>query len=439
MKTKNALDKKEQTIQLLMNEFKARGELSTKDIMQLLNINSRQSIYNYLGELEKRGWQFRRDTRNRITYFIVSPNQAETMHIAALKKGIFYRFILLYELRKMMQNDSSMYIDASKLRARFYYPDIAQDENSIEVLPSLGIMRNRFYTLIHEMIAENLLITPSKKVHGSIKIRPSETAIKPMLFFDDSEQMEELFYSLSSLNIKQPYYKQLASVQKKIAYILGEQIENAEQDNFIYIGRTYSANQTLYPFIKKISTYNYQENAITVTYHTTKDGIQTKTIGTAMIVHSLEKDNAYLMGPVYKKEIEDYEENAILIKIERIISITPTNIKNPYYKSNEFISIFEEMFSISTEATSEIEVLFDSIFQIPQKVQLLARKRLATANIAQTKEKIRYKDTVRGLSDVSAYLRRFGRSCQVVEPPILKNYMRESILRTLDRYGESYE
>ena len=97
------------------------------------------------------------------------------------------------------------------------------------------------------------------------------------------------------------------------------------------------------------------------------------------------------------------------------------------------------MFSISTGKPFEVEVEFDHVFGILNKVKRLSEKRKHTSKVICINQKIIYRDTIRGLQDFAVFLRRFGRSCKVIKPVELIQLMDTSINRSLTRYEQLKE
>ena len=74
-------------------------------------------------------------------------------------------------------------------------------------------------------------------------------------------------------------------------------------------------------------------------------------------------------------------------------------------------------------------------FNIKERLEKMAANR-KFAKLDISEDKIVYRDTVRGLSDVARYLRGFGRSCKVNKPEKLKQMMIESNDKVIEMYEE---
>ena len=108
---------------------------------------------------------------------------------------------------------------------------------------------------------------------------------------------------------------------------------------------------------------------------------------------------------------------------------------NYIYQSDEVQKIIDEMFIVSVDNAENIEVEFKDCFNIKERLEkMVANRKFAKLDISE--DKIVYRDTVRGLSDVARYLRGFGRSCKVNKPEKLKQMMIESNDKVIEMYEE---
>ena len=118
------------------------------------------------------------------------------------------------------------------------------------------------------------------------------------------------------------------------------------------------------------------------------------------------------------------------------MSVSALSDENECYMSEKFQSIMEKMFG-ATYDHQEYEVLvhFAKFGSIPEKIkQLSGTRRYST--LYEEDEKLVYTDRIIGLSEFAAYLRQFGKSCEVISPQILRDEMAKSPERVLKRYKE---
>ena len=176
----------------------------------------------------------------------------------------------------------------------------------------------------------------------------------------------------------------------------------------------------------KIDFPNY---AVKITYKNKNNDITDCILYTGFITYVEEKDTIYIVG----KELNNDKLYPVIIA-DSIINIEQTELYNYCYLNGEFKDIYNQMFSISTSEPYKVEVVFDNIFNIFNKLKRLSSKRKETSSIKIMNNKIYYTDTIRGLHDFATYLRRYGKSCKVVKPIELIEIMNNSIKRTLDEY-----
>ena len=106
---------------------------------------------------------------------------------------------------------------------------------------------------------------------------------------------------------------------------------------------------------------------------------------------------------------------------------------NPLWESREFINIFDEMLSISTEPPEEILIRFDDEYFVETRLEGLKNTR-KKAVFEKKDGYIYYKDTIRGTSDLRSFLRSFTDKCVVISPERLRNEMIENTERHIKLY-----
>lgn len=166
------------------------------------------------------------------------------------------------------------------------------------------------------------------------------------------------------------------------------------------------------------------------------------------MIYSAEKDKLYLLGIT---QIATQNKNSIFIA-ENITDITPGNKDNIFKFSKNEYSIYDEMINVSEEESHNVTVRFYPMSSekidgkiiynygnLKLKINTLANNRSSTAKIIEYEKEgyYEYKDTIRGLNDFANLLRQFGRSCEVIEPPKLRELMKSSAEKILNLYSEN--
>lgn len=385
---------------VLLEAFKEHDALSISDIMQILDCN-RQSAYNYLNRFAEAGYQLQKRTEKRKTYFSLEKTNAtetESMTYLPLTGKVLYK----YEIIQCLYNSPA----------------------TITKLREIDIAQSYLYKLLKEMIQDEEI----RKVGSTYYLNTEKI---PAVLSLSNEDIGNAGTMLSNVPIGHPYYKQLKSINEKINLSLGN-IEPKETslDNYIVYGRKQFQFETIASELKKLDGYDYTHKLLKIDYQTNIGESVSIFFATGMIVYVLEKDTIYLMGKNYSSE---YKEN-IIIRINQISKIEELSEKHEHFNSKEFQEIHKTMFSISVEEPVDVIVEFTNVFNIKKKLIQLCAQRPTAKKLQYIDDKIIYRDTIRGLPDFANYLRRFGRSCHVIEPPALQDMITFSVNRSLERY-----
>ena len=226
---------------------------------------------------------------------------------------------------------------------------------------------------------------------------------------------------------------------------------------------------------KRIILYNkldYIRNALDISYIDPDSGMkEQKLVKTGLLVYSRDKDNLFLIGQTVDKngnivdkngncleKVDEIQNNDLIIIADSDVnSIRKTEIENGLYGESRFEELFKTMFVASVDPVLEVELLFKDFGNIRGKVERLKKSRSTEPTVefissAEIDEQIietfrwyedepnfkliRYHDYVSGLEDLAKYLRGFGSSVLVVQPPQLIDRMRDSVERSLNAYRE---
>lgn len=213
-----------------------------------------------------------------------------------------------------------------------------------------------------------------------------------------------------------------------------EKIEDACPDVFVdnttvpYYAQTRpsSFSEEKLAAFRRFSTFPYDKYALNINYRTRSGNRRTFLFKTGLFLYSEEKGRFYIVG--------ETDNSDIILDIEQIEGITATDVKHTLFRCNKYMDMAKEMFGISVEGKVHVKVQFDNVFNIREKLERLCETR-STAILTETSDhSLLFEDTIRGLTDFANYLRRFGRSAIVLEPETLRQLMRTSAERTLERY-----
>lgn len=414
-----ASEAREKKLLLLLSRLSVGAELSVKEIMTLCDIN-RASVYNYINELNKRGYAINKRIESSEAIYSLSDSADNTAY-AALTKKDFHKYLIMQQLS----------INDSLTRPELYSLFCENDDEYSDEPKYLGLGRTRFYKMIKELIEtediqENRL--------GELTLTGKHYPVS--LYFSDADELNSLCEQLMGIPQSDPFYPQLHSVLDKALFILGDENPPIDNESYLFYGCKYTESGRVQDFFDKISKFPYRSKALKIT-HNTKNGERTVILAIGMFIYSIEKDQLYIMGHMYTPAKNTYDEKFVYTLFpSSIINIKKTDYDNPYFMSEEFTDIYKTMFSVSTDQAEDVTVEFDRIYQIENKIKHLSNNRpLSKISYSEDGSKIIYTDTLRGLSDFAVYLRRFGRACHVIAPESLKN----SVLDTRRKMLENYE
>lgn len=263
----------------------------------------------------------------------------------------------------------------------------------------------------------------------------------PVLLNIDMDTVDEYLYAIRAFGATYALGNKLKSVEEKLAMISGE-TQRSEDDNYIIVGSKINNNPKVMECLQILEDIPYDRYAIKVTVKG-----KPVTIKVGLVVYTADKDKLYIIGKSGKEKFriidtEDMvsadEKGAMESAIE-VLKDTPNDI----YQSPEYIRIYNESFSLSTEAPQHVVVEVKEFGNLRHKFEVLKlqrnrfeiRSEMQPAKIYQKDdETFVYEDDIRGMSDFAKYLRRFGRSVKVLEPESLRKMMLDDVERLEEVY-----
>lgn len=245
---------------------------------------------------------------------------------------------------------------------------------------------------------------------------------------------------IESFRESYPFSKTLKSVEKKLflSLISRETEENddiekevsqfisSSKPRMIFSGREVR-DQEIQKTAERLSHIPFERFPVRIVYEDADS--RPFVFMTGLYLYSSDKDRLYLIGRKRGNTTDS------ILNAEKIISISVAEGKNTLYRNAYYLTLFDEMFSISIEPLTHVKVQFDNVFNIYQKLGTLQSFRKNSKVSKSADGKIIYEDDLRGLEDFAKYLRRYGRSVQVLEPAELKARMELTVIRMKERYG----
>lgn len=254
------------------------------------------------------------------------------------------------------------------------------------------------------------------------------------VYFKDYEL--EILYRLIQENSAGYVYQQTL---KEIA----EQIQDAMQYKLLYDKQAFSphnitmekkwvSDTVMNTLVQILGKVDFRSRIIRINYEGPDGQIMQRKIAAGMLLYSIDHVKVYMLAKEY---FADAGEEITILDIQKICAAIETEQKNTCYLSAEFFEIFDEMYSISIEPCQDVEVIFDDIFNIREKIERLAGSR-KFATVSAENGKLIYRDRIRGINDFAKYLRSFGMSCRAVKPDILVEKLYHSACRIYDLYQD---
>ena len=261
--------------------------------------------------------------------------------------------------------------------------------------------------------------------------RDASVCIPVLSSFYDGDFQEDSYELLDYLqNYSGKLDNNLISVKSKLELILDGEIR--ENINGYEVRGRYSDMSSIAEMISsRLGESGYRKNAIHIRYHNRQNILHEYDFKVGLIYYSKIQNNVYLLG----EKLDTGEiSNLRLAGVESVEKLT---VLNDIYLSAAYIDIFDKMFGAAYENEEhEVEVAFQMFGSIPDKIRQLHSSRGRHSRLLEKDGKLYYTDTIIGLSEFAAFLRQFGKSCEVIRPKRLREEMAKSPERVLKRYKE---
>ncbi len=425
MRSKNTKIKDKQII--LLERFQADEKLTVLEIMDLLECN-RTSAYNYIKRLEESGYILTKEQIKNKVYYSLNfheNKESDAIQYYPMTADILRKFTIIRELQEGA-------IKKEELRKHFTVYRQDGLYNGEEQVP-LDIKPTQYYKLLNDLIEEGEIVLDQEE--QKYYLTGYSIPLQITLNEDDLVNMQ---IELSTIPAGTPYYEQLKELYISMSLLLGSiDSDTPYIENYLTYGKKMNGFSTVTEQLKKITTYDYKNKVLQITYLSNQSQELTLPIATGMIIYSVEKDKFYLLGEDYSIEDQLARPRYTIIDIAKIIDVHEKMDSHSCFHSQFFESIFDAMFSISIEPPVNVIVEFERVANVERKVKYLQMQR-KNASIQVQENKILYTDQVSGLADFANYLRRFGKSARVIEPLLLKEKMRQSVELSLARYEEEH-
>ncbi|MFV0363688.1 MAG: WYL domain-containing protein [Suipraeoptans sp.] len=336
--------------------------------------------------------------------------------------------------------------DSSYLYEKIYIDENYSDMDIIEYLEENNNILlhdiNQFFSIptlrkdLHDLCNHGLIEKNRIPYKDGIHTVYSLTEKSPFILFESEKELFDFINYFDNFKDSLLSSSPLKSVYKKTVEIYDwESYDTATQ---IY-GKANQIDQKQLDALDRLLTHPYKTNTLCIEYNGYNGPISLR-INPGLIFYSIETSCFYLLC------LNLSETMIAQLRLDRITAIEVTTEKNTYYRTQEIIRIYEEMFSASySPEVSHVKVLFQNFGNISERVLSLHNKRKNSkmysldVPIDGLTHSIVYEDDIRGLSAFSRYIRSFGSSALVIEPIELQNNLIKSFNKILTNYERSSE
>lgn len=262
-------------------------------------------------------------------------------------------------------------------------------------------------------------------LYSEEKYSISKTRNVPRLINIDRDDIERYLYAIRAYGSVYHLRNILLNVEEKLKPYSSDNTfsDGAE---YIIVGSRINNNPHIIKKLQELRDIQYDRFAIKINVK----GIPIRIL-VGLVVYVVDKDKLYLIGKVKREKFRIIDVEDISGRIE-IDKERPNNL----FKSEEYIELSRDMFSISAEPKEHVVVEVKDFGSLRKKFETLCFHRNNAVIKEKNSETFIYEDDIRGMSDFSKYLRRYGRSVKVIAPESLKKMMVDNIFRMEKRYRE---
>ncbi len=389
--------------------LKFNQEATMEELMKLCNIKQR-TLLTEIKELRNFGFDIQR--KNNV--FKLENNTTSIVYEEADKR-IMRQLVILSIFENKSKLSKKDIINSYKTQLLAYRDDKIIFDDSI---------RRLLDDDLKDLVKRNILKIKDSMLYTTLNT-PVWSRIK-------LEKMEELRDRVSLIKKGHDAFGIWNSIEEKITNEIVQKLygeENTITDEII----TYETKQTVQveKELQILTEISYSTKELIITYKTNKGYIYEKNIQIGAVIYSCEREKIYLLA----KEMDN--EKLSLFNLSGVISLTETEKNNQIFMNNDIKKIINEMFIVSVEDPFYVELEFDNVYNIHEKITRLAKDR-KNAKYEIKDDKIVYYDCIRGLNDFARYIRGFGRSCKVIKPKELKDMIYESNEAVIKMYDDYF-
>ena len=403
-------------------------------------LNSKSTITSDITKLKEEGYNI---DSNKSGYMLIHDENVMTAELPdeyiLPDKYVVKEWIIMH----IMQQRYDQYISYEKLKEeiekRFEEINITDHllRKCLERLEQLQYIKACGKNEVGTVVSE----TKKQKESGGLSVPSNKryyhlTESAPVLSLIHEENLINFFdYSVYE-GISTELAEELKKINEKIVQVLPE-MDVTEVDVFRTAGRKNQIPDEIKKKLEDFLKLPFKTEELLISYPF-DDGLMEIHFMTGIIVYCVEKNELYLLGEADKKQL--------VLRFDRIKNVTLGNrCKNTVYLNDRYRKMFEESWSVPTDAEDDVEIRFQNVFSVRQFVEDLKKIRGETANVIYPKGDqdddswIIYRDKIKGINDFLPHIRSLGSSAVIIKPEYIRKRMMDKTAELIERYKEVLE
>lgn len=246
----------------------------------------------------------------------------------------------------------------------------------------------------------------------------------------DFEQTSPYQAELSSA-----FYKIIADDSERISFFDNPYLAKLNQRKY-YLGKPFQASSApgqeynLALLREKLEQAIVQQRRIRLTYRTDK-AKKEYTVYPLQLCYNGNNDCWYLYA--LRKLRGGYPH---LWRLDRVQDFSLDNYRFQWPEGFHRDALAEPAWGVGAEKPIKVKVRFEDLFNIRDKVKRQLKERPQDQFYREGEYWI-YEGQISGVDEFLHWLRSFGGSMEILEPPKLRRLVKETARRTLERYGEA--
>lgn len=285
----------------------------------------------------------------------------------------------------------------------------------------LDTERKNFVRDLNALLEEGVIYMERGRYHTAIET--------PELIKMKDRPLLELYDMLLAGSSQTPYHSVLYRIAEKIEEVLQYKLyaEPKAYVRSVLLRDSREDFRTYEQIIHKLFRLPFKTRKLCIQAVNRYGNSYCKTIALEQIVYLPSVGRLYLIG-----EEHDLSRRSI-IESSRITDLTVTDLENTRYGNSEIREICEEMLRVSVDTAHTVLIEFENTQDIRDSLAGFMRTR-KQASLTEKDGALVYRDTVRGIDDLARMVRKYGSACKVIEDDLLKQKVRESAKRIIERY-----